>query len=515
MLRAKSLLGLVASLCLGSTVVVGCSGPSENSFSDDPESGGADNGNYPGSSAGTGGSTGGSGGSTGTPPNGYLEPCESDKDCRAFSLLCDPAQGCVQCLEASTCPAPAEGEATCSAGLCGATVTCETSLECPVDQVCDPATASCVQCLTANDCADAEICVANACTPQTGCQEPPDCPSGQVCDLASGACVECVNGSDCASGSCMNNTCVTPPECSGEEDCSATDQHCNVQTGECVECLEKEHCGSAEYCSGFECVPAPLNCEGTPKVTLLLARSGIMFEQPALEANWWTAVRATLLEGEEPLIEEYDSRLDLGVRVFYRQTTQDPGSEECPLALETEDGADQSDIANLFDDAQADHEAAVEQEIKIDAPLPETIASAAAALGDTGRRVIVLVTTGLPDTCSVIDGLCGMDPSVAAVQAARAEGVEVYVLGLGENDNVEWDFTAAPSVKYAGFLAALANAGAGQDVDGPPGIECDAPNSGEYSTTGGNAPYFQALDTESVAGELHDLFDELLAACDP
>ncbi len=101
----------------------------------------------------------------GLPPDGYLEPCESDKDCRAFSLLCDPAQGCVHALEASTCPAPAKGEATCSAGLCGATVTCETSLECPVDQVCDTATARCVQCLTANDCADAEICVANACTP--------------------------------------------------------------------------------------------------------------------------------------------------------------------------------------------------------------------------------------------------------------------------------------------------------------------------------------------------------------
>jgi hypothetical protein len=521
MLRAQSLFGLFASLCLGSAVVAGCSGPTETSFTDDPATGGSDpSGGSGGSSTGgasgtggSGGSSGGSGGTTGTPPDGYLEPCESDKDCRAFSLLCDPAQGCVQCLEASTCPAPAQGEATCSAGLCGATVTCETSLECPPDQVCDTAAALCVECLTANDCADDEVCVANACAPQMKCEEPSDCTSGQVCDLTSGSCVECVSGADCASGSCMDHLCVTPPDCSVEEDCAATDQHCNVQTGECVECLSKEDCGGAENCSGFECVPAPLNCEGTPKVMLLLARSGGMFELPAPEANWWSAVRVALLEGDTPLVEEYDSRLDLGVRVFYRETTQDPSSETCPLAIEEQTGADPSDIANLLDDAQADHEAAVSQEIKIDAPLPETIASTAAALGTTGRRVIVLVTTGLPDTCSVIDSLCAMDPSVAAVQAARAEGIEVYVLGLGENDNVDWDYNVVPQVGYTGFLAALADAGSGSKVAGPPSIECET-DSAEYSDSSGGTPYFHALDTASVAGELDALFTALVGACE-
>ncbi len=178
-----------------------------------------------------------------------------------------------------------------------------------------------------------------------------------------------------------------------------------------------------------------------------------MFEQPAPEANWWTAVRAALLEGDEPLVEEYDSRLDLGVRVFYRETMQEPSSrEECPLAIETEAGADESGHRELARRrAGRSRGRGPSNELKIDAPLPETIASAAAALGDTGRRVIVLVTTGLPDSCSVIDGLCAMDPSVAAVQAARAEGIEVYVLGLGENDNVDWDFTTAPPDQIRGL----------------------------------------------------------------
>jgi hypothetical protein len=527
MLRAKSLLGLFASFCLGSAVTAGCSGPSENSFSDNPETGatGGSGGSTGGTSGGSGGTSGsggsggtsgsgGSSGSTGTPPDGYLEPCESDKDCRTFSLLCDPALGCVQCLEASTCPAPAEGEAACTAGLCGSTVTCETSLQCPVDQVCDATTSRCVECVTASDCADGETCVANVCEEKTACQGPSDCAPELVCNTTSGSCVECVTGDDCDSGSCMNDTCVTPPDCNDEDTCAASGQVCDESTGECVECLTKEDCGAGEDCDDSECVLAPLNCEGTPKVALLLPRSGAMFEQPVPEANWWTAVRAALLEGDTPLIDEYDTRLDVGVRVFYRETTQDPGSEMCPIALDAETGASESEIATLLDDAQADHAADVDAELKIDAPLAETITSAVEALGDTGRRVIVLITTSIPDTCTVIDSLCGMDPAVAAAQAARAEGVEVYVLGLGENDNVDWDFSVATPIGYTGFLAALANAGRGSKVAGPPSIECEG-NSGNYSASGGNSPYFHALDTQSVAGELGELFDELLAACDP
>jgi hypothetical protein len=513
MLRAKSLLGVFASFCFGSALVAGCSGPSENSFKDNPESGGTDaSGGSAGTTGGSGGSSAGTGGSGGTPA-GYLEPCESDKDCRSFSLLCDPAIGCVQCLQASTCPAPETGEATCSAGLCGALVPCETSLECPVDQVCDVAAARCVECLTANDCADGETCVANGCEAETGCKVPADCAMGEVCDLTNGLCIECVNGADCASGSCVNNTCVTPPECDAEEDCVASGQHCNVQTGECVECLSKDDCAGAENCSGFECVPAPLNCDGIAKVMLLVPRSGAMFEQPAPEANWWTAVRAALVDGETPLVEKYADDFDLSARVFYRHTLD--GAYECPLEAEAESDADESDIANLLDDAQEDHAAAVEQQIKIDAPLPETIASAATALGTEGRRVIVLLTTSLPDSCTLNDSLCALDPSVAAVQAARSEGVELYVLGLGENDNVDWDFSVAPPVGYTGFLSALANAGRGARVAGPPSMECGEPNSGVYSTSGGDSPFFQALGTESVSSELDALFTTLLDACKP
>ena len=514
MLRAKSLLGLFASFCFGSVLTAGCSGPSENNFKANPENGGTDaSGGSAGSTSGSGGSSAGTGGSGGGTPAGYLEPCASDKDCRSFSLLCDPALGCVQCLEASTCPVPAEGEATCSAGLCGAAVPCATSLECPPDQVCDTAAATCVECLTANDCADGETCVANACEAETSCKDPADCPVGQVCNVTNGLCVECVSGTDCESGSCVDDTCVTPPECTVQEDCSGSGLHCNVDSGECVECLTKADCASAENCSGFVCVPAPLNCDGVPKVMLLIPRSGAMFELPAPEANWWTAVRSALVDGETPLVEKHADDFDLAARVFFRHTLD--GAYECPLEAETMSGANESDIASLFDVAQEDHAASVEQKIKIDAPLPEAIASAAAALGTEGRRVIVLLTTSIPDTCTLNDTLCAMDPSVAAVQAARAEGVELYVLGLGENDNVQWDFSAVPQVGYTGFLSALANAGRGTAVAGPPSQECSEPNSADYQKNGGGSPYFQALETASVASELDELFEAVLSACDP
>jgi hypothetical protein len=462
-MRATHLLGLLASFCIASSVVAGCSGPSDTPFRDPPVYGGTD---------ASGGNTNATGGSGGSGDSGGS-----------------------------------------SGGTAGNTGGCQSNDECPGNEVCDTGQARCVECLSPADCGDGQTCVANQCEARTGCGDSEDCPSGQVCKIETRVCVECLTNDDCDSGACEDETCVTPSKCTEPADCAESGLLCNVESGECVECLTKGDCASGEDCSGFICVPAPPDCDGTPKVLLLVPRSGAMFELPDPDANWWDSVRSALVEGETPLLEKYSEHLELGAHVFYRETSIE--ESECPIQLVTPSQASASDLADLFDDAAADHAVATEAMIKIDAPLPEAITSAAGALGTTGRRAIVLVTTSLPDSCTLNDTLCAMDPAVAAVQAARSEGVELYVLGLGANENVTWSSTATPPIGYKGFLSALANAGRGEAVSGPPSVACGKPNQAEYEKSGGNAPFFQALEPESVATELDELFTELLAACDP
>ncbi len=216
--------------------------------------------------------------------------------------------------------------------------------------------------------------------------------------------------------------------------------------------------------------------------------------------------------GRPPLIDEYDTRLDVGVRVFYRETTQDPGSEMCPIALDAEIGASESEIATLLD-AQADHAADVDAELKIDAPLAETIASAVEALGDTGRRVIVLITTSIPDTRTVIDSLCGMDPAVAAAQAARAEGVEVYVLGL-EKTTTSTGTSASPRPSATRASSPRSPTRAAAQKWRGLGIECEGTRvttRRAAATRRTSTPSTRRASRESSASSS----TKLLAACDP
>jgi hypothetical protein len=100
------------------------------------------------------------------------------------------------------------------------------------------------------------------------------------------------------------------------------------------------------------------------------------------------------------------------------------------------------------------------------------------AYPEPGPKIIVLATDGLPDTCGSPDPdgqQAAKDFSISAVQSAFTNGIETYVISVGPDIALD-------------HLQHLANAGRGM------------------SPSGGNAPYYRALDT----GSLVSAFDAIL-----
>jgi hypothetical protein len=116
-----------------------------------------------------------------------------------------------------------------------------------------------------------------------------------------------------------------------------------------------------------------------------------------------------------------------------------------------------------------------------------------------GEKVMLLVTDGDPDFCNDPDRICAMDAVIGAVQAAFAQGVSTTVFGLRRAELSEQ------------HLRDVANAGAGQPVALPPGVNTEEelrnrcrtnpPGSltGTYSPVAGTAQFFQANGTDQIA----------------
>ena len=92
-----------------------------------------------------------------------------------------------------------------------------------------------------------------------------------------------------------------------------------------------------------------------------------------------------------------------------------------------------------------------------------------------GKKFILLVTDGNPNTCTVTDPQCGEDYSIKATQDAFAAGIGLFAVGIGDlakNPN-----NGCPTSARCGnlHLQDLANAGVGAGV--MPADGCDDPAS--------------------------------------
>lgn len=449
-----------AVLCLGSLIAVASVAGGQGCRS-------SNQGMLPLATGGGAGSTS-TGGTTST--DGFGEACTSDKQCKEFGLLCDATLGCVECVAVTDCPTPSEGEPACTAGRCGAIIPCDNSLDCPDDLVCDAAAGHCVECTGNADCTGGAVCVQGSCiTPE--CTDADDCDAGQVC---------------------VNNACETVTTCESTADC--TNQVCDTDAGQCVECLAPSDCDAGETCTNKSCAPIQSTCD-RPRVIVLVQRSGAMFE-----GGWWDSLRAAT-----SLIDQFNATLDIGVSLFYRES----GSGTCPLLDNEALPAQTSDVQNLMDAAEDAYHDATTNLVKVDAPLPEAVAAATTTLSANGNTpFIVLVTTSIPDSCTMADSACAVDSVIASVQAAKAAGVTSYVLGLKD----------ANFTNQAYMLQAVANAGVGQPVAELPieinGSTCAITAQGTYAQAGGNAVAYIADTSADVKSGLESIFNQIAQSCD-
>lgn len=143
-----------------------------------------------------------------------------------------------------------------------------------------------------------------------------------------------------------------------------------------------------------------------------------------------------------------------------------------------------------------------------------------------GRKYILLVTDGTPNTCRVFDPDCGQDLAIKAVQDAFALGIGTFVIGVG---NIARGMsTCDPNAGRCGedHLQDIANAGTGAPVAPPPQSywysQCATIQSGTNPGTpqatyaaseaeAGNAPYFTATTAAELREALSGLLNDVIS----
>jgi hypothetical protein len=206
----------------------------------------------------------------------------------------------------------------------------------------------------------------------------------------------------------------------------------------------------------------------TPTVMFLVDRSGSMTASFGGTSRW-NAVYATLMHETYGVI----SRLQHEVRIGLTAYTGKADIPVCPIIEQVPPAmGNRESIRQMYSQLQPIKDTPTAPSIMAVKSLLETVQ-------ETGPKIIVLATDGLPDTCEVPDP-DGLPPalaeSVAAAQAAHAAGIDLYIISVGSQ------------VSQA-HLQDMANAGVGLPIGGAE-----------------NAPYYQALNPDSLVAA----FDEII-----
>lgn len=228
-----------------------------------------------------------------------------------------------------------------------------------------------------------------------------------------------------------------------------------------------------------------------PRVHLLIQRSGAMFDYPSIEDFWWEAV-ADALDGGGDLLGEFEGQIEISASVF----TKVMGDATCPLGSEASAPVGAGDLADVLEDEEADYRDLVEATTKVDAPVVEAVEEATTLLGSEEDAYIVLIASGIPDSCEVDDAHCTTEDVLGAVRSAYTAGVQTRLLYLSSSDiNL--------------YPEGVANAGAGVGVED---LVLGCTTGFEYSETPGDAPFEQPEDTASVEQALRDILTDI-ASC--
>jgi hypothetical protein len=178
----------------------------------------------------------------------------------------------------------------------------------------------------------------------------------------------------------------------------------------------------------------------------------------------WNALYQTLM-APGGTVEQLQGVVRFGLALYSSEDGNEGGA--CPLLTEVMPPA-------------LDNHAHIDAVYSMASPIDETptgeshagVAAALAAFDEPGRKAIVLATDGEPDTCAQPNPNEGQALVIDSVQAAFADGIETYVVSVGDEVG-------------EAHLQEVANAGVGKAVDDP------AP-----------APFYVALDAEALVDAL-------------
>jgi hypothetical protein len=237
-----------------------------------------------------------------------------------------------------------------------------------------------------------------------------------------------------------------------------------------------------------------------PVVLLVVDRSGSMFESPyGASPTRWQAVYDGLIEPTLGVIKPLEGEVQFGLTTY---TANGGDTASCPVLNDVAPALQNHAAIQTALDADSE-----KPPFKAETPTGAALRAALSTLrglaadpdAPPGPRFIVLLTDGEPDTCATPDPQCGQDESIAAVQAAFAEHIGTYVVGISDDVG-------------AAHLQDLANAGAGLPVRAPDDTfrnNCLNPGyatmSASYAVAGepaGSAAIYQPQDRDAITTAL-------------
>jgi hypothetical protein len=224
-------------------------------------------------------------------------------------------------------------------------------------------------------------------------------------------------------------------------------------------------------CQELSVVPTPQ----IPTVELLVDTSSSMWETMP---KAWPVLYAALMDPAAGVVQALQSKIRFGFASYKGSTSSHPETD--PACATMTKVAPALDNREAIDAAYAPLDAEWMPGAKWETPTNYAIGYAAQELvaympDPPGKKFILLVTDGNPNTCEKLDPQCGQDLAIKAAQDAYAQGIGLFVLGVG--DIVAQPNNGCPTSARCGLehLQDMANAGVGAPVQ--PAPTCDDPAS--------------------------------------
>lgn len=181
------------------------------------------------------------------------------------------------------------------------------------------------------------------------------------------------------------------------------------------------------------CANLDLTLERQPVTILLLIdhSASMDLQLGDNDTRWSVLVKAllgTVADPDAGIVWQLENRVSFGMMLFTAVRNE---PESCPLLTTVEPALFNGKAISRI--CRADDET-----YKGASPVPEAVDAAVALLSQMkgpGRKVIVLASDGLPQTCQTLaqaDDAAGRDAAVKAVQDAHAAGVTTFVIGVGD-----------------------------------------------------------------------------------